>query len=493
MALSPSRALLSVIPSAPMTESTVRTRFAPSPTGALHLGNARTALFSWFHARGHGGSFVLRSEDTDAERSEARHLEAFLPALKWLGLDWDEGPDRGGPHGPYCQSERRDRYQVHLDRLLETDQAYPCFCTRAELAAARQRQVTAGEPPRYPGTCAGLDPQARAEQRAAGRSAVLRLRVPAQGDVEYEDLVHGHLRTALETIGDFVIAREDGTPVFLSANAIDDAEMGITHVFRGEDHLPNTPRQLLLLKALGLPAPAYGHLPLVLGEHGRPLAKREGGASLEALREAGYRPEAVVNHLARIGFTPGSDELLSVGELADRFDLIHVGRAAGRHDLHALNHWQKLAVDRLDDETAWSWLQAHCPEDAVELPVEGTAFTAAVRPNVRLPADAWRWAHKLFATEAEPDEDALAEIRRAGGKFFEKAASIDSPAPTEDFRGWAKAVGAATEVRGKDLYRPLRAALTGALAGPELHAVVPLMPTELVYRRLQAGARTYCS
>lgn len=474
-----------------MTETTLRTRFAPSPTGALHLGNARTALFAWLYARRHDGAFVLRCEDTDAERSEAGHLDQLLAALGWLGVDWDEGPNIGGPHGPYLQSARSERHQDCLRQLLAADRAYPCFCTREELAAARQRQVAAGKPPRYTGTCAGLDEADREKKRAAGRTAVVRLRVAGEGEIVHDDLVHGPLRTGLNTIGDFVVAREDGSPVFLFANAVDDADMGITHVFRGEDHLANTPRQILLLEALGLAVPAYGHLPLVLGEHGRPLAKREGAASLAQLQHLGYRPEAVVNHLARIGFTPESDELLSLAELAARFDLRHVGRSSGRHDPPALDHWQKLAVEALDDGTAWAWINAFRPSGAGELPVDGSAFTAAIRHNVLLPADAWFWAERLFSRDAEPDEAARAEIRAAGAALFEAALAVETPAATDDFRAWARAVGSVAGVKGRELFRPLRAALTGALAGPELHAVVPLIPAEIVQQRLRRAARLH--
>jgi len=468
-----------------MIDSTVRTRFAPSPTGALHLGNARTAMFAWLYARGHGGAFILRSEDTDADRSGTDHLEQLIEALRWLGLDWDEGPDIDGPHAPYVQSGRLQRHRRILEELLDQDRAYPCFCTREELAQARRRREAAGEPPRYTGTCAALGERERTRQRESGRSAVIRLRVPEAGETGHDDLVHGHLRTAWRTIGDFVIAREDGSPVFLFANAVDDADMGISHVFRGEDHLSNTPRQRLLLEALRLGAPADGHLPLVLGAGGRPLAKRDGSASLADLRERGYRPEAIVNHLARIGFTPECDELLPLVDLAARFRLDHVGRAAAHHDPRALGHWQKLSVEALDDATAWHWIESGRPANAVELPVDGIAFTAAIRHNTLLPEDAWYWADRLFAPGSEPDADARAEIERAGPGFFRQALAVDSPSPAEDFRGWVKAVGGVTGARGRDLFRPLRAALTGALAGPELHAVVPLIPPNVVHERLR--------
>jgi len=471
-----------------MKNSTVRSRFAPSPTGALHLGNARTALFAWLFARGHGGRFLVRSEDTDVRRSESAHLDEVLAALRWLGIDWDEGPDIGGPHTPYAQSGRLERHRACLQQLLDADRAYPCFCTREELAEARRQQVAAGKPPRYPGTCASLDEPTRAARRAQGRSAVIRLRVPERGESSHEDLVHGRLRTALHTIGDFVIAREDGSPVFLFANAVDDADMGITHVFRGEDHLANTPRQLLLLEALDLPAPVYGHLPLVLGEHGRPLAKREGSTSLTQLRERGYLPPAITNHLARIGYTPASDSLLGTQDLAAGFEPARIGRAAARHDPQALDHWQKLAVETLDDEAFCSWIEGHRPVDAVDPPVDIKTFVAAVRHNVLLPADGWYWAEQLFSPQARPDPEARAEIERAGPVFFEAALAVESPSPSEDFRAWAKSVGVRAGVKGRDLFRPLRAALTGTLAGPELHAVVSLMRPELVRARLRRAA-----
>lgn len=469
-----------------MAPAPVRTRFAPSPSGALHLGNARTALFNWLHARGAGGAFVLRDEDTDVDRSEAVHREALQADLRWLGLDWDEGPDLGGPYAPYRQSERLARHTEQLERLLAADRAYPCFCTADELEAARARQRAAGRPPRYPGTCAHLDEAGRAARRAEGRTPAIRFRVPQQDTVAFDDLVRGPQSSRPGDLGDFVIARADGTPAFLFANAVDDALMGISHVLRGEDHLANTPRQLLLLEALGLPAPAYGHLALVLGDDGRPLSKRRGAAAVAGLRAAGYRPEAVVNHLARLGYTPQAEGLASLETLARDFAPGRAGRAGARHDPGALDAWQAAALAALDDAALWAWIEAHAPADAPALPVDGPAFAAAVRANVRLPADAWYWARALFDPAAEPEPGARAEIAAAGPAFFRRALAVDAPAPAEDFRAWTRAVGKATGTRGRSLYRPLRAALTGALEGPELAAVVPLIPADLVRARLEA-------
>ena len=472
-----------------MSAAPVRTRFAPSPTGALHLGNARTALFNWLFARRHGGRFLVRSEDTDAARSDEDQLLRTLAALRWLGLEPDEGPEAGGPGGPYRQSERMALYREHLEALRAADSAYPCFCTRAELEEGRRRQLAAGRPPRYPGTCAGLSEAEREARRRAGREATLRFRVPGSGSVTFDDLVRGHQHHACADIGDFVIARADGVPAFFFANAVDDALMGVTHVLRGEDHLANTPRQLLLLRALGLPAPRYGHFPLIVGGDGRPLSKRAGAASLDALRVEGYRPEAVVNHLARLGYRPEGEGLLAPEELAAGFSLGRVGRSGAQHDPQALEGWQRRAVEALDPATLWSWIDAHRPADAPRLPVAGEAFAAAVRPNVVLPGDAWTWARRLFDPAAEPDAEAAREIAAAGPPFFRAAAAVGEPAPTTDFAAWARAVGQATGTRGRGLYRPLRAALTCAVHGPELGAVVPLMPASLVRERLrQCGA-----
>jgi glutamyl-tRNA synthetase len=464
-----------------------RTRFAPSPTGALHLGNARTALFNWLDARHRGGAFAIRSEDTDPERSDEAHLTRMLDDLAWLGLDWDEGPDRGGPGGPYRQSGRGELYREHLERLCAVDAAYPCFCTREELEAVRQRQRAAGRPPRYPGTCARLTEAERAAQRARGRTPAVRFRVPPGREVAFTDLVRGPQAIATAEIGDFVICRADGVAAFLFANALDDALMGVTRVLRGEDHLANTPRQILLLEALGLTAPDYGHLALITGPDGRPLAKREGGASLRALRETGYRPEAVVNHLARLGYTPPQDDLLDLGRLSRGFDPGRAGRASARHDDGALDAWQRRAIERLDVQALWSWVAAARPVDAPELPVAGTAFVEVVRANIERPADAWAWARRLFDPDAEPTPEAAREIAAAGPLFFRQAADVGEPSPWVDFAQWARAVGRATGTRGRGLYRPLRAALTGTVEGPELAAVVGMLPEGLLRARLRAA------
>ncbi len=457
--------------------SAVVTRFAPSPTGALHLGNARTALFNFLFARRHGGRFLLRIEDTDAERSHEQHAVALIDDLRWLGLDWDEGPDVGGPAGPYRQSERRARYDEAFAALERDGRAYPCYCSPLELELARRAQLAAGRPPRYAGTCRNLGPAERAARAAQGRvSPTLRFRVPPGHSIEFEDLVHGPQRFASDEIGDFVIRRGDGSAAFFFCNAFDDAAMGVTHVLRGEDHLTNTPRQLLLLEALGAAAPRYGHLALLVGADGAPLSKRTGARSLAALRDAGYLPAAVVNHLFRLGHASPLQGLQPLAALAEAFDAAQLGRAPARFDETQLLHWQREAVRRLDASAAETWfagaLGEQVPSDA------RSAFVAAVRANVILPADARRWARIVFEGPEPLDAAGLAVIGAAGSGFFAAAAAAAAAQGSRpaDWAALVGAVRAATGRTGPALFKPLRLALTGLDHGPELAMLLPLLP-----------------
>jgi glutamyl-tRNA synthetase len=459
-----------------MTTVPVRTRFAPSPTGFLHLGNARTALFSALAARRAGGRFMLRIEDTDQTRERADAREALFGDLAWLGLGWDEGPDVGGPHGPYLQTARAPRHAALLARLEAEGAAYPCFCTEDELERARAIQRAAGKPPRYAGTCRDLPTDEAAARKGQGRPASLRFRVPARRVVEFDDAVHGAQRFASADLGDFVVRRHDGTATFLFANAVDDAEMGVTLALRGEDHLANTPRQLLILEALSLPVPRYGHLPLVLGASGTPLSKRDGATSVGELREQGYLPSAVVNYLARLGHHGYPDGLLSLDELAGGFDLSHLGRAPAHFDMAQLAHFQKLAVHALGTDELLAWGARAGALEALVPAGDREAFASAVRGNVGAPAEVLRWAENLYRSDAPWSEDARAAVRAAGRGFFAAALAA---AETAELDACAEAVRAATGAKGAALFKPLRAALTGELAGPELKT----------YWRLLAPAR----
>ena len=457
------------------------TRFAPSPTGELHLGNARTALFNYLQARRAGGRFLLRIEDTDAQRSQESHLAAVLEDLRWLGLDWDAGPDREDDRGPYRQSQRGALYARFFDVLEREEVAYPCFCTPLELEAARRAQLGSGRPPRYAGTCRELSPEQRRSKQAQGLAATLRFRVPAGRPLEFVDLVHGPQSFLSDDIGDFIIRRADGTAAFFFSNAVDDACMGVTQVLRGEDHLANTPRQLLILQALSLRAPSYGHVSLILGSDGAPLSKRHGATSVREYRDSGYRPEALRNHLFRLGHSSGEHGLLDLAAMARAFDPGHLGRASAHFDAQQLRVWQKEAAHRLSAGEARAWLAPALPPGLGE--PAASAFIAAVLPNVVLPEDAQPWARIVFGPPPALEPDGEEVVRNAGDRYFAAAAQAAAQSGN-DLPAITAAVKAATGRKGAELYMPLRLALTGRSHGPELAPLLKAMPAGQAHARL---------
>jgi glutamyl-tRNA synthetase len=438
-----------------------KTRFAPSPTGLMHLGNARTALFSALL----GERFLLRIEDTDQERSRSEFVSELLEDLRWMGLNWDEGPQSAKPDADYFQSKREAVYAGHYDRLEKDGLAYPCFCTPAELEIARKVQLGAGQPPRYGGKCGRLAPEDIDRRLQKGLQATLRFRVPRNATVEFDDLVRGPQKFHTDDIGDFIIRRADGTPAFFFCNAIDDSLMGVSHVVRGEDHLSNTPRQLLILKALGLPTPQYAHISLVLGDDGAPLSKRNGSRSINQLREEGYFPLALANMLARVGHHYESEGLLGLDELKRQFNLGHLGKSPSRFDIGHLHHWQELAVRAADDDSLWGWLR----EETRSLvpPGQRQSFLEIVRSNCVFPAQADDWAKILFADELVLAPEIEAVARQAGELFF--LAALDAAAAAaENFDAFMAQLKAKSGAKGKALFMPLRAALSGRTDGPEL-------------------------
>jgi len=463
------------------------TRFAPSPTGALHLGNARTALLNDLLARSSGGRLVLRIEDTDAERSDEGLLERLLEDLRWFGLAWAEGPDVGGPHEPYRQSRRAAHYDRAVAALEAEGLVYPCFCSPQALDLARRAQLAAGRPPRYAGTCVSLPPAEVARRVEDGARPAHRFRVPAGRVIEFDDLIHGPQRFSSDDIGDFVIRRADGSVAFFLGNALDDAAMEVTVVLRGDDHLPNTPRQILLLEALGLPLPDYGHLPLLLGPGGAPLSKRDGAASLHDLRLQGYLPGALRNYLVRLGHACVSETWLEADAMAHELDLGRSSRSAPHFDEAQLRHWQREAVGRATEADLATWLEPRLGRLG-DLEKQ-LAFIAAVRGNLLFPADADPLVAMVCDSQVAPDGDAAREIAAAGPRFFEHAAAAWL-ASAADFRAWTRAVGAGTGRRGAGLFMPLRAALTGRTHGPELAPLMALMAPERVVERLRAAAAT---
>jgi len=465
----------------------MRVRFAPSPTGKIHVGNARTALFNWLLARGSGGTFVLRIEDTDVERSTPESEAAILSDIRWLGLDWDEGPEVGGPFGPYRQSERADLYARYAQQLVGSGRAYPCFCSREQLEADRAQALAEGRPARYAGTCARLSRAEADERIAAGAKPALRFRIPENHEVRFVDAVRGEVRFHTDVIGDPIIVRGEGVPAYNFAVVVDDALMGITHVIRGEDHISNTPRQILLYEALGFTPPAFAHLALVMGPDHTPLSKRHGATSVGEFRSKGYLPEALVNYLALIGWSPGQDqELLPIEEMARRFSLDDVGVSAGVFDEEKLawvnRHYLRAADPSRLAQLAVPYFAAS--GTAVTPDAEGLAFLASVMPIAsgsvdrldQVPARL-SLVFAFSADDALADEAIRAEMSLPGARAVTSALAEElSSAPRLDrerFRAAANAVKVKTGQKGRALFHPIRVALTGKADGPELDLLVP--------------------
>jgi glutamyl-tRNA synthetase len=469
----------------------MRVRFAPSPTGHLHVGNVRTALFNWLLARGQDGTFILRIEDTDVERSTADSDAMILEDLRWLGLDWNEGPDIGGPVGPYRSSERLGKYQSRARVLIEQGHAYYCFCTPEQLEAERKAALANNLPPKYSGRCAQLDPEESRARAQKGEPAAVRFRTPENREIVFADLVRGDIRFHTDVIGDQVLLRSDGHPAYNFAVVVDDGLMGVTHVVRGEDHISNTPRQILIYEALGFAPPAFGHVAMVLGPDHTKLSKRHGAVSVDEFREKGYLPEALLNYLALLSWSPGENqEVVPIAEMARRFSLSDVGHSASVFDEEKLawvnRHYLKDAnPDRLA-RLSMPYLE-RAGYLTGRLKPEGFAYLASLVPLFNTSVDRLdqvparlRQLFQFSAAAALDDAairgevgegsarqviDALAEELRSAPRLLDK----------QTFRGVAERVKQKAGQKGRALFHPIRIALTGAADGPELDLLVPAM------------------
>ncbi len=472
-------------------DSAVRCRFAPAPSGSIHVGNARSALFSWAFARHHGGAFVLRVEDTDASRVSEEAFQGVIDSLRWLGLDWDEGPDVGGPHGPYRQSQRREIYAEQVQRLRDGGHAYRCYCTAEELDERRQAALARGEAPGYDGRCRTLTDAERADFEAEARPWSVRFAMPEREWV-VDDLVKGEVRFPAGQLRDFVIVRSDGSPVFLLAVAVDDWLMGVTHVIRGDDLLASAPRNAAVIEALGGTAPAYAHLPQVLGMDGKPLSKRHGSTSVEGFREQGFLPEALMNYLALLGWSKDeSTTFVSRDELIAAFDLDRVSSNPAAFDVRKLEWMNNHYVQALgDDELAARCL--HFLTEAGVLP-EPAALRAAmplVRERMKRLTEAVDLLRFLFTDDVEPDEKARALMDAAPPGYL--AAVADALAEVEPWA--AETIGAALDrtaeafgLNRKKGWQPVRAAATGSVVSPPLDGSLELLGREQTVARLRGG------
>lgn len=478
---------------AAMNTNIVKTRFAPSPTGLIHLGNVRTALFNYLLAQRYKGQFLLRLEDTDEVRSEEKFEQALQEDLAWLSLNWHEGPEIDGGNGPYWQSERASIYKKYFDKLIEQKQAYPCFCTEHELKLSRKAQLASGKPPRYSGKCRGLNAEEIQKKMSAGLPSTLRFHVADDSVTTFEDKVRGYQEYKGVDIGDFIIRRSEGTPAFFFCNAVDDALMKVSLVVRGEDHLTNTPRQLMILKSLGLPEPEYAHISLVVGHDGAPLSKRHGSKTVRELRENGFMPLAIVNYLARLGHTFENNSFMSLEELSAAIEIKHLHKSPARFDAAQLSYWQKEAIQIASDEELSKWAKEH--ESVLNIlqnlvpDNDSLSFINAVRDNIVMPEDVSYWAEAIYSKNLSRHKDANVVIKEAGTSFFEKAVQV-LPENKDEFKKFAKAVGATTGKKGKELFMPLRAALTGTTQGPEMAKMWSLIGFDQILARLEAGIKS---
>lgn len=457
----------------------MKTRFAPSPTGYIHLGNARTALFNFLLTKAHTGHFLLRIEDSDASRSLDALSAQVQTDLMWLGLVWDEGPGKEVGQGPYFQSQRQVIYNYYYQQLEEIGRAYPCFCSEQDLLLMRKRQLAQGKPPRYTGICRHLTAEQVAERKTQNKPYTLRFHVLPAQTLRFIDLVKGEQRFSTDDMGDFIIQRSDGAAAFFFCNAIDDALMKVTHVLRGEDHLTNTPRQIMILQALSLPIPLYGHMSMIVGDDGTPLSKRNGSFSIKALCELGYFPSAIQNYLARLGHTYANAEFMDLSTLSKYFSIERLGKSPARYDASQLIYWQKQALLHCNDQEISHWLGKEVTD---HIPVLAKAdFIALMRSNISFPEEALPWVQCLFS-KLTLTEEAKTFLQQVPSAFWTLALDLmEQPFHYESF---IKALQAGLNIKGKNLFAPLRMALTGRLDGPELKKIIHLMGDERMQERL---------
>ena len=484
---------------------TVRVRFAPSPTGRLHIGGARTALFNWAYARRFGGKFLLRIEDTDRERSTPEHEAAILDGLRWLGINWDEGPDIGGPCAPYRQTERIERHREYAARLLAKGAAYRCFCSSERLDELREGQSARKEKLAYDRKCANL-PQAEVDaQLAAGHKPVVRFKVPP-GSTRFIDHVRGEVIFDNQEVDDWIMVRADGMPIYNFVVVCDDIDMGITHVFRGEEHLVNTPKQVLLYEALGAPVPEFGHLPLMLGTDGKKLSKRTGDTALQDYHERGYSKEAIINFLCLQGWAlNGTTEIFSIDDLVANFDIKDVTKAGAIFDI---DKFQWMSGEYIRRETPQQLL-GHCAPYVVSAGLATQAQLeqrrewflqvlrgeqARIRTYAELPA---KIAYLFAADDAvvyEPDAEKNARKQGAGVATLTDyraflSQQLDAGADAAQLRDGTRAWVAARGLKMPALFQPLRCALTGQAGGPDLFDVIVLLGGTAALARIDAAIR----
>lgn len=477
----------------------IRTRYAPSPTGHLHIGGARTALFSYLHAKKHGGYFIVRIEDTDTERNVPGADKKQMEMLKWLGIDWDESVDVGGPYGPYRSMERTDIYNRYIDRLLAEGKAYLSYATQAEIDKEREEQMARGEAPKYSGWDRDLTPEQRAKFEAEGRVPSVRFRVPEGQTIEIDDIIRGKVKFETDGIGDFVIRRPDGRPTYNFAVVIDDALMKMTHVIRGEEHLSNTPKQILIYQALDFPIPQFAHIPLILNGEGKKMSKRDESIIqfIDQYKELGYLPEAIVNFISLLGWSPeGEEEIFSKEELIEQFTLERVSKAPAIFDIGKLKwmngqYIKKAPLEQIV-ELSLPYLER---AGRISLPLSEeerswvTRVVSLYQGQLEYVAQITELTDLFFQEEYEITEEAKAvlmeeHVPQVLNAFLSKISPLET-LEAEELKTIFKQVQKETGYKGKQLFMPVRAAVTGVVHGPDLRESLALIGLEKVKSRIQ--------
>lgn len=474
---------------------TMRLRFAPSPTGPLHIGGARSALFNYLLAEKEKGTLILRMEDTDLDRSRPEYEQEIIDSLHWLGITWAEGIGVGGPHEPYRQTQRLDVYQRYVHKLLETGHAYYCFCSEDELEEERRALMDKGETPRYLGRCRHLTEEERQAKLARGIRPTVRFRVPEDELVVVDDLVRGTVQFETANMGDFIIVKSDGIPTYNFAVVIDDHEMEVTHVIRAEEHLPNTPRQILIYKALGLKPPQFAHISLILGKDRQKMSKRHGATSVMQYREQGYLPEALFNFLALLGWSPeGEEQLLSRDQIIQQFSLDRVARNPAVFDLDKLNWINSQYIKQKDAEELGELIKPFLKDspyydDIMALDQERyRVMVQEIRERMVCLADAPREVKPFFAPpvydESAREMFAAPEIKSGLEKVKE---ALPDRLTFEEAQALVKNLPKNLDLPAKKVYMPLRLALTGSSKGPELPFLITVMGATEARKRIEAA------
>ncbi len=523
--------------------SRVRVRFAPSPTGMLHLGGARTAVYNWAFARSQGGNFILRIEDTDPERSTEENVQIILRAMRWLGLDWDEGPEVGGSVGPYFQTQRMETYSAALQELKSKGNAYPCFCTKERLDACRKEaEAKEGGYSGYDGHCRDIPANEARARIDAGEPHVWRLRVPeGHGPIKFQDAVYGDMSFPADVMDDLILVRSDGSPTYNFAVVCDDANMGITHVIRGDDHLSNTPRQILIYEALGFDVPTFAHLPMILGPDGKKLSKRHGATNVEDYRDRGYLPDAMVNYLALLGWSlDGETTEIPRDVLASKFSLDRISKKDAVFDEDKLT-WLDGVYTRGLDEQKWfdvaipwlayaNWLGSSAPVgvnmvSSLDKNQQKERLASLLAPWDEVPAEEWQgkladvsdrreWylqayplvverqntfneipdklAYLFWGPNVQLDEKSANKVLLKDPERAKQALQICREVLASDGIAWeAEALqqecrdkGEAAEIKPKDLFQPLRVAIAGNMVSPPLFESIVMLPREDVLARI---------